>query len=182
MFIQLIRPEWRLPNGSNDTLMRLLPLPGRAGELLKNVNRFLGRLITKGAGFTHVNAATAPTNNFGTAEGGVEFGAGLNLADTMPHGESETPALMPVLPIRAKRGRIGKMLAVMGRARDGSPLSLPGALNGYPQAVRGRRPRMTSMGHGKDDREHSIDRRDRHLERSARRGAPSCGRGAPVRH
>ena len=103
MFVELLRPEWGLPNGSNYTLMRLrlLPLPGRAGELLKNDNRFMGRLITKGAGFTHVNTATAPTNNFGTDEQGVEFGAGLNLANTTPHSGAATP-LYPFLRIRCE--------------------------------------------------------------------------------
>jgi len=101
MFIELLRPEWGLPDGSEYTLMRLrlLPEPGRAGELLRNENRFLGRLITKGAGFNHVNTATAPTNNFGTAEGGVAFGAGLDLANTTPHGGAVTP-LYPYLRLR----------------------------------------------------------------------------------
>ena len=103
MFVELLRPEWGLPNGANYNLMRLrlLPVPGRAGELLRNESRFIGRLITKGGGFTHVNTATAPSNHFGAAEGGLEAGAGLNLENAAVQSGSVTP-LYPFLRLRCE--------------------------------------------------------------------------------
>jgi len=101
MFIELLRPEWVLPDGSNYVLadLRLLVPAGRTGELLIGQSRFMGRLNPKGAGFTSVMTQTAPTPEFGTADTGVEFGAGLDLANTTPHGGAATP-LYPFVRLR----------------------------------------------------------------------------------
>lgn len=101
MFIELLRPEWLIPNGSGYILARLklLSRPGQAHRLLAGDSRFMGRLNTKGAGLDNIQILTAGSDHWGAGETGVPFGAGLDLSNTSAQGGSNTP-LYPYLRLR----------------------------------------------------------------------------------
>jgi hypothetical protein len=88
---------------------------------------------------------------------------------------------------RAKRNRWERAAALSSAARDGSRRRWP--FDGprerwiapffslWPERIPGEKPRLTSMGHGKDDFIDSPNRRHRHLERPSR-GCPDTAKNA----
>lgn len=84
-FIELLRPNWALPDATNSNLLilELVPPSGMAQNgWMSGNSRFLGRMNKKAAGFTSIETKMAPTNHFGTADTGLEAGGGLDLANT----------------------------------------------------------------------------------------------------
>jgi len=93
MFVEILRPEWTLPDGSNTVYMdfKIIPMPDAAGRMLGGNSKWGGRFEVKGGSVTNLMTQTAPTPHFGTANVGMEVGAGLNLTNTTPQYGSGTP-------------------------------------------------------------------------------------------